>query len=42
MSVGEGAASPGGGRGLNFCETQQIGIESMLLILVAWQKYLPG
>lgn len=28
--------------GLNFCETQQIGIESMLLILVAWHKDLPG
>lgn len=32
MSVGEGAANPGGGRGLNSCETQRIGIESLLLI----------
>ena len=30
--MGEAAASPGEGRGLDSCETQQIGIESMLLI----------
>lgn len=32
VSVGEDAASPGEGRGLDSCETRQTGIESMLLI----------